>query len=67
MWKTDYHTLAPFVRAEELDGEVRDKLDLISRAMNRQKRAETERIQPKSTGSKRVKEERKPPAGAISR
>ncbi len=30
MRKTDYHTLAPFVPAEALDGEIREKLDLIA-------------------------------------
>lgn len=30
MRKTDYHTLAPFVPADELDTEVRDKLDAIA-------------------------------------
>jgi hypothetical protein len=27
--KTDYHTLAPFVPPEELDGEIKEKLDAI--------------------------------------
>jgi hypothetical protein len=31
MRKTDYHTLAPFVPAAELDNEIREKLDLIQR------------------------------------
>lgn len=30
MRKTDYHTLAPFVPAAALDGEIRQKLDLIA-------------------------------------
>lgn len=30
MTKTDYHTLAPYVREEDLDGEVREKLDAIA-------------------------------------
>ncbi|MEW5879736.1 MAG: AAA family ATPase, partial [Pseudomonadota bacterium] len=29
MAKTDYHTLAPFVRAQDIDPEVREKLDRI--------------------------------------
>lgn len=30
MRKTDYHALAPFVPAEALDGEIREKLDLVA-------------------------------------
>lgn len=30
MRKTDYHALAPFVPADALDGEIREKLDLIA-------------------------------------
>jgi energy-coupling factor transporter ATP-binding protein EcfA2 len=30
MRKTDYHALAPFVSADALDGEIREKLDLIA-------------------------------------
>lgn len=32
MSKTDYHTLAPHVSTDELDGEVREKLDRLAEA-----------------------------------
>jgi ABC-type taurine transport system ATPase subunit len=35
MHKTDYHTLAPFVRTAELDAEVREKLDAIAATAGR--------------------------------
>ena len=35
MRKTDYHTLAPYVPAEDIDPEVREKLDAIDRVAHR--------------------------------